>query len=390
MDFDRYQQNQQILSQVTRHTTSSIKILQTRVAQWNNATVKEMQADLDLVHFIFKHGRACCSSFASACAAQILYPQLARLVLDQTNDKKTTALSYSLLVCMVDLVKQDSLFSLTSSQLLKFITMASPLWLHHKIYICRKSMELCYRLLYHAIDDNQGSIIVNSVVLYIRQCRIHMTRADVEKIRSHEYTEFYFNYFNGVDTLPMIYDRTTITWLVQITFALFLKQVGNHQALIKEIKDLYKSNCLYNMRELLFDICCANDDDTVQFLDTILSIYQQPQQQTAQFFSTIDINPHSLFLFFVQKCGNTHDILIDLLLENDSGFISYFHRYILYATRYMDAFKDAIHSSAGTDLDTIQTIITNTILVLERDGFPYNAKPLIRRLTIFEEKLFEG
>ncbi|CEP06847.1 hypothetical protein [Parasitella parasitica] len=313
MDFDLYQQNQQTLSQVIRHTTSSIKILQTRIVQWTNATEKEIQADLDLIHLIFKHARACCSSFASVCAAQNLYPQLAQFVLDQTNDGKTTAPSYSLLVCMIDLVKRDSLFPLSSSQLHNFVAIASPLWSQRKIYMCRKSMELCYRLMSSVIDNDHGSIIVNNVILYIRQCRTHMTRADVERIRSDEYTEFYFN---GSDTLPMIYDRTTFKWLVQIIFAVFSKQIGDHLALINEIK-------------------------------------------------------------------------VDLLLETDSGFISYFQRYIVYATQNMDAFKDAIHSNHYTDLDTIQSIIANVTLVIEGIGFPYNAKPLIRRLANFEKKLSE-
>lgn len=119
----------------------------------------------------------------------------------------------------------------------------------------------------------------------------------------------------------------------------------------------------------------------------MLSIYQQQQQDNALFLSTIDINPHTVFLFFLQRCGNTHDILVDLLLENDSEFITYFHRYIIYATQHIESFKKS-NSDLGNDIDTIQTIIANTLLVLEGDGFPYNAKPLIRRLTLFEENLF--
>lgn len=400
MDFDQYHKNQQILSQITRHTTSSIKILQTKIVQWNDSTEKELEKDLDLIHFIFKHGRACSSSFYSACAAQLLYPQLAQLIINQANDEKITTLSYSLLICMIDLIKHDSLSSFSTSQSIQFISIACPLWSHHKVYICRKSMELCCRLL-SRINDNESSIIVDKLILYIQQCRAQMTRADIEKIRSHEYTEFYFNSDNSS---TMVHDRSTIRWLIQIIFAVFLKQAENHLSLIKEIKgksewpvlgsnvnlqclDLYLHNHIYDPKELLFDICCANDDDTVQLLDNVLSIYQQQRQDNALFLSTIDINPHTVFLFFIQRCGNTHDILVDLLLENDSGFITYFHRYIIYATQHIESFKKS-NSDLGNDLDTIQTIIANTLLVLEGNGFPYNAKPLIRRLTLFEENLF--
>ncbi|OAC98501.1 hypothetical protein MUCCIDRAFT_115421 [Mucor lusitanicus CBS 277.49] len=381
MDFDHYQQQQQLLSHITAHTASSTKKLEARLLQWSMSTEKEVASDLDLIHSILKHERACGSSLSSACAARIFYPQLAQLVIDQTNDKKTT-LSYSLLVCMIDLVKHDSL---TPSQSMHFIAMASSLWSHHKIYTCRKSMELCCRLV-SRMPSIEGTFI-DRIVAYIRQCRTHMTRLDVDKIRSPDYTEFFFE--DTPSSSAMVYDRSTIRWLIQTTFAVLLKQgVDSLGRLMTEIKDLYKSMDTHDAKELLFDVCCANDDDTVQLLDTILSIYQQPQQQNAAFLSTIGINPHSVFLYFIQLCGNTHDIMVDLLLENDSEFIAYFHRYIIYATQYMDAFKKA-NRDLGNDIDTIQTIVANTLLVLEGDGFPYNAKPLIRRLSVFEEKLFE-
>lgn len=299
MDFDHYQQQQQLLSHITAHTACSIKKLEAKLIQWSNSTEKEVESDLGLIHSIFKHNRTCGSSFSSACAAQMLYPQLAQLVIDQTNDNKTS-LSYSLLMCMIDLVKHDSL---TTLQSMHFISMASPLWSHHKVYICRKSMELCYRLVSRMLSV-KGAII-DRVISYIHQCRVHMTRLDVEKIRSPDYTEFYF------DDTPsaMVYDRSTIRWLIQIIVAILLKQdMSSLGRLLTEIKgkrcicgdnmlpnddfvDLYRSNYTHDLLELLFDICCVNDDDTVQLLDTVLSIYQQPQQQNATFLATIDINP---------------------------------------------------------------------------------------------------
>jgi hypothetical protein len=236
MDFNQYHKNQQILSQITRHTTSSIKILQTKIVQWNDSTENELEKDLDLIHFIFKHSRACSPSFSSNCAAQLLYPQLAQLIINQTDDEKITMLSYSLLICMIDLIKHDSLSPLPTSQSLRFISIACPLWSHHKIYICRKSMELCYRLL-SRINDNESGIIVDKLILYIQKCHARLSRADVEKIRSHEYTEFYFN---GDNLSMMVYDRSTIRWLIQIIFALFLKQGKISQPLIKEIKGKIK------------------------------------------------------------------------------------------------------------------------------------------------------
>lgn len=229
MDFDHYQQQQQLLSHITAHTASSTKKLEARLLQWSMSTEKEVASDLDLIHSILKHERACGSSLSSACAARIFYPQLAQLVIDQTNDKKTT-LSYSLLVCMIDLVKHDSL---TPSQSMHFIAMASSLWSHHKIYTCRKSMELCCRLV-SRMPSIEGTFI-DRIVAYIRQCRTHMTRLDVDKIRSPDYTEFFFE--DTPSSSAMVYDRSTIRWLIQTTFAVLLKQgVDSLGRLMTEIK----------------------------------------------------------------------------------------------------------------------------------------------------------
>lgn len=135
----------------------------------------------------------------------------------------------------------------------------------------------------------------------------------------------------------------------------------------------------------LFDICCANDDDAVQLLDTILILYQQDSTSSLflSYLQAIEFNPHTFFLFFLSRCGNTHDIIIDLLLENDSEFLSYFHRYIVYATHHI---QDLIAALTDGE-DTFLTILANTILVLEGDGLPYNTKPLVRRLVELDTKL---
>ena len=132
----------------------------------------------------------------------------------------------------------------------------------------------------------------------------------------------------------------------------------------------------------LFDMCCANDDDTVQLLDTVLTLHQQETNIFfLQFLQNMNIDPHSVFLFFLSRCGNDHSILIDLLLETDSDFLSYFHRYIIFAT------QDIVNLANQLEDDTLMTILANTILVLEGGGFPYNTAPLVRRLVQFEHVL---
>lgn len=100
------------------------------------------------------------------------------------------------------------------------------------------------------------------------------------------------------------------------------------------------------------------------------------------FLQSIDMNPHSLFLFFLHQCGDTHAIIIDLLLDNDSDFLAWFHRYIRFAITDIDCLKSSL-----VDLDGFLTVIVNTVLALEGGGFPYNTKPLVRRLVQLEDEL---
>lgn len=140
------------------------------------------------------------------------------------------------------------------------------------------------------------------------------------------------------------------------------------------------------IKTLLFDICCANDDDTIQLLDIVLTIYQQNTQNIVSFLQSIDITPHTLFLFFLARCGDTHDIIIDLLLENDSEFLSFFHRYIMYTLADSWSFHETIDKEEKQE--TFLRILANTMLVLEGDGFPYNTKPLISRLGQLEDAIY--
>lgn len=134
------------------------------------------------------------------------------------------------------------------------------------------------------------------------------------------------------------------------------------------------------LKTMLFDICCANDDDTIQLLNTILVLFQQSSSTLIDFLQSIDVTPHTLFLFFLSRCGNTHDIIIDLLLEDDSDFLSYFYRYIKYANQN--------HLHPLLKQEPFLTILANTIIVLEGDGLPYNTKPLVKQLIRLEEVLF--
>lgn len=94
----------------------------------------------------------------------------------------------------------------------------------------------------------------------------------------------------------------------------------------------------------------------------------------------ISINPHVLFLHFLYQCGNTHSIIVDLLLENDSNFLVFFYNYVKYTLNDIQGLKEGLDQIQGINADTLVLIFTNTLRVIRGDAFPYNTKPLVKRL----------
>ncbi|KAI8386895.1 hypothetical protein BD560DRAFT_452473 [Blakeslea trispora] len=262
--------------------------------------------------------------------------------------------------------------------------MVTQFWWDKRIYMCRKSMELCNRMIPLTSKSNE---IATSLIQYLHDLSGCLTREIVIQFNQADYTEFAYQPVDSQLTL----DRETIKLTVQMIIGLLLKHPEQFPVLLKQladtVQDIYDDYVTDPMEpiELLFDICCANDDDAIRLLDTVLTIYQE-QMHCVYILHQININPHSLFLFFLHRCGSTHDILIDLLIDNSSDFLAYFHRYILYACRDTNqlyaSFDDLI-----IDSDTFQTILANTLRVLGRGGFPYNTRPLMKRLLQLEEQL---
>lgn len=360
-DFHIYNKNRAIYLDIIQHSATSETTLDTFIANFYN---KEDTSDFDLLHLILKHGRNC-----QECNVEMRYTELFPLVINNVNKEPP----YPLLICMIDLLKND-ITLLDTSTLHSFLETACLQWTHRKIYQCRKSMELCTLL---APVVHTDVVLLNAILAYIHLCRQHISQQDIDRFKSIDYTEFFFS----SDSSRFTFDRVTCKLLIELVLCTLLKQDLNLNyinTIHKQIINLYEVYTPREVKELLFTIYCANDDDTIHLLDKILTIYQQGQ------YKQLIINPHSLFLYFLGQCGNTHDIMVDLLLENDSEFLMFFHRYIIFATQDIEQFKQ----EAGAQLEVIQTIVAQLILVLEGDGFPYNTKPLIRRLLKFEESLY--
>lgn len=239
-DFNVYNENQQFLLNIRQHKKETISPLQDRIVKCYDITDKRrLQDELDLYHLILKHGRGCDLEPSSACPAQHCFPQLEQMIL-RTFDFATVILkqqvTYSMLICLLDVVKNSPL-SLSTEWLHQLLFSSYDLWQHEKIYMCRKSMELCKRII-PLLEKDDDRLLLPCIIKYIRNCRSNMSRADIERIQAHEYTEFFFT---STTNQKMIFDRECIKLLIQIVFKVFLYNSIHHedypiQTLITEIE----------------------------------------------------------------------------------------------------------------------------------------------------------
>ncbi|KAI9259051.1 hypothetical protein BY458DRAFT_517622 [Sporodiniella umbellata] len=345
------QQSNQYLD-IKQHTEKSEKIVLDLLSLRS-----PKEHDLDFLHKILKHARSC----PKPCPTKQLTAEIRSFLLSQLD-----APSLSLTVCLIDLIKNDALGDYG-----QIIDWGCKLWENRPVYMVRKAMELCQR----AQDKSPlNPNLVVQITQYITQCQSFSK--DIERFQSVEYTEFFH-------TPETSYDRQSIQKLVQNILSVLSKstQADLLIPLTEKVQEIY-SLCSQDFLDLLFDFCCASDDDTIDLLDKVLLLFQE-QPQTHLFFHSLEMNPHTLFTFFLYRCGASYDILIDLLLESNR-FLSYFHRYLIYTAKDIQGFTASL---IGVDLEECRLIFKNTLRVLEGGGFPYNTKPLVKRLFFLIESL---
>ncbi|RLN46592.1 hypothetical protein BBJ29_005689 [Phytophthora kernoviae] len=104
-----------------------------------------------------------------------------------------------------------------------------------------------------------------------------------------------------------------------------------------------------------------------------------------------EYDPDLLFADLVDMLGRDHLVLLDLLVSNETRMLEYFMRYLRYLSARWDHSK--IKLQAGERLESVLSMLIRLRLEIDRlvaaGLFPYNAKPLTRRLLAIEQ-LYEG
>jgi hypothetical protein len=201
-----YQRNNDIYLNIIQHMPESSDLLLDKIKK---ETREESEQDLlDFLHLILKHARSC--SLTSVCASHLHSKALIAFILQKVSTASSNP-PYPLIICMIDLVKNDPTILTTIVQQ-QFLQLASPLWHHESIYVRRKSMELCSRMIPYA-DNLQ--IYIDNLKQFINQCQKTMTKDDLKLMCSDEYTEFFYN-------TAKCFDRETIKIAVHMTLKILL------------------------------------------------------------------------------------------------------------------------------------------------------------------------
>ena len=202
-DFVLFQKNRKYYKQLTYHSKDVRVEITKRVNQFNTLNAIEQQHELDLYHDLLKHARACDGCIV---ALERIEQLLIKDILPNTQ-----TVSYPLLVCIIDIVKNGQC-TIDATTQWDILNLTLDLWRHDKVYMCRKSMELCKRMI--PLLESGNDLLLH-ILDYIKLCSSHITQHDLERFQSIEYTEFFH-------TFSIPFDRECIKLIVQITLAVFI------------------------------------------------------------------------------------------------------------------------------------------------------------------------
>lgn len=101
------------------------------------------------------------------------------------------------------------------------------------------------------------------------------------------------------------------------------------------------------------------------------------------------LSPAATFIQFVRAVSHEPDVLLDLLVSNETCFLLYLLRTLKFVRRNWEEFI----RECGGELDDVMTVLIRLRLAIDRlvskDLFPYNIGPVLRLLEKCEN-MYEG
>ncbi|ROT64797.1 protein lines [Penaeus vannamei] len=159
---------------------------------------------------------------------------------------------------------------------------------------------------------------------------------------------------------------------------------------VRKVDHFVKSKLPYHpeapMAEWMVRLFADQDDWLVESMVCGLDIFtglgirirQQPELHAC-------VNPHTTFLVFLETIYLEHDVLLDLLVSNETSFLLYLLRYLKFIRRSWQEFA----SHCGHRLEEVMTVLIRLRFAIDRlvskNLFPYNISPVLKLLQKCEE-----
>ncbi|KAI9497209.1 hypothetical protein BDB00DRAFT_868664 [Zychaea mexicana] len=312
-----------------------------------------------------------------------------------------------------DRARYDSVSQEGWTWLGRHLNQICTLWLGTHIAVARRSLALAGAILRYHKHPDAIQTTLTSLVTYIRALHQHMTRIQLYSLFEPERTEFFYSNSSGDNNdndedEQLTVDRECLKQATQIFFTAIAALADvtpnnspNYDTLkgcLQELVDYITFFCqeTEDILDILFELHGNNDEDAVNLQLDILNLYEKltslsSAQGNAQglhndikhILDTAGISPNRLFLFFCQRTGMDHSLLVDLLLSNETEFLLFFVQYLKYVERNPEIFVYACNDFVAEDhpKEEVTDMLRGVMAVLQSGGFPYNPTYLINRLT---------
>lgn len=101
--------------------------------------------------------------------------------------------------------------------------------------------------------------------------------------------------------------------------------------------------------------------------------------------SSLELEPHRLFVYFCYRACMDYSLLVDFLLSNETDFLLFFLQYLRYVEKDPESLKKTCSSfeqeNDGISLGNIANMLQRLVFVLKGGGFPYNPSSLVKRIN---------
>ncbi|CAO3590074.1 unnamed protein product, partial [Absidia cylindrospora] len=296
-------------------------------------------------------------------------------------------------------------------------------WRHSHITVVRRSLELVHRWMIKRGEHQNNMETILKVREYIHLCKETLSRPQLALLQDHDRTDFFYQSIWDPSTPCLLtIDRECLNLLIQITVAsisdiLHHQSDTENQSLVSQLDIALQQSMVTfedtlsstrSILDFIFSICGSNDQVMIWLQLDILDIYLYLEQQndkaapspsSTALSRTLSpllsrINPHTMFIYFLERTGMDYELVVDLLMSDETDMLLFLTRYLKYVERHMQVFVQAVNQvlvdtdgdsededEENSGIHSVMGLLYQVWTVLQSDIFPYNASVLARRIS---------